>query len=64
MTLRKRVEELKEVSRKHEALLKEIGNMQVLQLRKYEINHTSYIQLQSTSQEVLTMFENLHFKNP
>uniref|UniRef100_A0A671RZZ0 DNA repair protein RAD50-like n=1 Tax=Sinocyclocheilus anshuiensis TaxID=1608454 RepID=A0A671RZZ0_9TELE len=33
LTLRKRVEELKEVSRKHEDLLKEMGNMQVLQLR-------------------------------
>ncbi|XP_051734464.1 DNA repair protein RAD50-like [Ctenopharyngodon idella] len=33
LTLRKRVEELKEVSRKHEALLKEMGNMQVMQLR-------------------------------
>ncbi|KAK9955837.1 hypothetical protein ABG768_015687 [Culter alburnus] len=33
LTLRKRVEELKEVSRKREALLKEMGNMQVVQLR-------------------------------
>lgn len=33
LTLRKRVEELKEVSRKRDALLKEMGNMQVLQLR-------------------------------
>ncbi|XP_059398425.1 DNA repair protein RAD50-like [Carassius carassius] len=32
LTLRKRVEELKEVSRKHEDLLKEKGNMQNLQL--------------------------------
>lgn len=33
LTLRKRVEELKEVSRKREVLVKEMGNMQVLQLR-------------------------------
>ncbi|KAF4098237.1 DNA repair protein RAD50 [Onychostoma macrolepis] len=33
LTLRKRVEELKEVSRKREDLVKEMGNMQVLQLR-------------------------------
>ncbi|XP_056587602.1 DNA repair protein RAD50 [Triplophysa dalaica] len=33
LTLRKRVEELKEVSRKRDVLLKEMGNMQVLQLR-------------------------------
>uniref|UniRef100_A0A8C1P0U9 RAD50 homolog, double strand break repair protein n=1 Tax=Cyprinus carpio TaxID=7962 RepID=A0A8C1P0U9_CYPCA len=32
LTLRKRVEELKEVSREHEELLKEMGNMQDLQL--------------------------------
>uniref|UniRef100_A0A8C1PLT3 RAD50 homolog, double strand break repair protein n=1 Tax=Cyprinus carpio TaxID=7962 RepID=A0A8C1PLT3_CYPCA len=37
LTLRKRMEELKEVSRKREDLVKEMGNMQVLQLRKYEI---------------------------
>nr|XP_033466773.1 DNA repair protein RAD50 [Epinephelus lanceolatus] len=34
LTLRKRVEELKEVVSKREALLKEMGNMQVLQLRQ------------------------------
>uniref|UniRef100_A0A3Q3FJ57 RAD50 homolog, double strand break repair protein n=1 Tax=Kryptolebias marmoratus TaxID=37003 RepID=A0A3Q3FJ57_KRYMA len=34
LTLRKRVEELKEVVTKREALLKEMGNMQVLQLRQ------------------------------
>lgn len=34
------MEELKEVSRKREALLKEMGNMQVVQLRKYEITQT------------------------
>uniref|UniRef100_A0A3P9ALK0 Zinc-hook domain-containing protein n=1 Tax=Esox lucius TaxID=8010 RepID=A0A3P9ALK0_ESOLU len=33
LTLRKRIEELKEVIRKHESLMKEMGNMQVLQLR-------------------------------
>ncbi|KAJ7997242.1 hypothetical protein DPEC_G00226940 [Dallia pectoralis] len=33
LTLRKRVEELKEVTRKRESLLKDMGNMQVLQLR-------------------------------
>uniref|UniRef100_A0A8C2ARY0 RAD50 homolog, double strand break repair protein n=1 Tax=Cyprinus carpio TaxID=7962 RepID=A0A8C2ARY0_CYPCA len=33
LTLRKRMEELKEVSRKREDLVKEMGNMQVLQLR-------------------------------
>uniref|UniRef100_A0A671KYP3 DNA repair protein RAD50-like n=1 Tax=Sinocyclocheilus anshuiensis TaxID=1608454 RepID=A0A671KYP3_9TELE len=33
LTLQKRVEELKEVSRKREDLVKEMGNMQVLQLR-------------------------------
>uniref|UniRef100_A0A3P9LDM7 RAD50 homolog, double strand break repair protein n=1 Tax=Oryzias latipes TaxID=8090 RepID=A0A3P9LDM7_ORYLA len=34
LTLRKREEELREVVAKHEALLKDIGNMQVLQLRQ------------------------------
>uniref|UniRef100_A0A7N6AT37 Zinc-hook domain-containing protein n=1 Tax=Anabas testudineus TaxID=64144 RepID=A0A7N6AT37_ANATE len=34
LTLRKRIEELKEVVAKREALLKEMGNMQVLQLRQ------------------------------
>ncbi|XP_070699662.1 DNA repair protein RAD50 [Pempheris klunzingeri] len=34
LTLRKRVEELKEVAAKSEALKKEMGNMQVLQLRQ------------------------------
>ncbi|KAK5858806.1 hypothetical protein PBY51_002921 [Eleginops maclovinus] len=34
LTLRKRVEELKEVVAKREVLLKDIGNMQVLQLRQ------------------------------
>ncbi|XP_034034944.1 DNA repair protein RAD50 [Thalassophryne amazonica] len=34
LTLRKRVEELKEVVAKREALLKDMGNMQVLQLRQ------------------------------
>ncbi|KAG7220084.1 hypothetical protein INR49_008978 [Caranx melampygus] len=34
LTLRKRVEELKEVEAKREALLKDIGNMQVMQLRQ------------------------------
>ncbi|KAK7926333.1 hypothetical protein WMY93_008643 [Mugilogobius chulae] len=34
LTLRKRVEELKEVETKREALLKDMGNMQVLQLRQ------------------------------
>ncbi|XP_052393818.1 DNA repair protein RAD50 isoform X2 [Carassius gibelio] len=36
LTLRKRVEELKEVSRKHEDLLKEKGNMQDLQMYNEE----------------------------
>uniref|UniRef100_A0A7N8XAB1 RAD50 homolog, double strand break repair protein n=1 Tax=Mastacembelus armatus TaxID=205130 RepID=A0A7N8XAB1_9TELE len=34
LTLRKRVEELKELVAKHEALMKDMGNMQVLQLRQ------------------------------
>uniref|UniRef100_A0A8D3E1J3 RAD50 homolog, double strand break repair protein n=1 Tax=Scophthalmus maximus TaxID=52904 RepID=A0A8D3E1J3_SCOMX len=34
LTLRKRVEELKEVVSKHKALMKDMGNMQVLQLRQ------------------------------
>ncbi|MEQ2292302.1 hypothetical protein AMECASPLE_021785 [Ameca splendens] len=34
LTLRKRVEELKEVVAKRETLMKEMGNMQVLQLRQ------------------------------
>uniref|UniRef100_A0A3P8W9W2 RAD50 double strand break repair protein n=1 Tax=Cynoglossus semilaevis TaxID=244447 RepID=A0A3P8W9W2_CYNSE len=34
LTLRKRMEELKEVVAKHEALMKDMGNMQVLQLRQ------------------------------
>lgn len=34
LTLRKRVEELKEVAAKRDALLKDIGNMQVMQLRQ------------------------------
>uniref|UniRef100_A0A3B4GBZ5 RAD50 double strand break repair protein n=1 Tax=Pundamilia nyererei TaxID=303518 RepID=A0A3B4GBZ5_9CICH len=34
LTLRKRVEELKEVLGKREALMKDMGNMQVMQLRK------------------------------
>lgn len=34
LTLRKRVEELKEVVSKRDALRKEMGNMQVLQLRQ------------------------------
>uniref|UniRef100_A0A3Q2UW10 RAD50 homolog, double strand break repair protein n=1 Tax=Haplochromis burtoni TaxID=8153 RepID=A0A3Q2UW10_HAPBU len=34
LTLRKRVEELKEVVGKREALMKDMGNMQVMQLRK------------------------------
>ncbi|XP_077360912.1 DNA repair protein RAD50 [Festucalex cinctus] len=34
LTLRKRVEELKEVAAKREALCKDIGNMQVMQLRQ------------------------------
>nr|XP_043898596.1 DNA repair protein RAD50 isoform X2 [Solea senegalensis] len=34
LTLRKRVEELKEVVAKHEARMKEMGNIQVLQLRQ------------------------------
>ncbi|XP_066501906.1 DNA repair protein RAD50 [Hoplias malabaricus] len=34
LTLRKRVEELKEVSKKREVLLKEMGNMNVMELRK------------------------------
>ncbi|XP_029030589.1 DNA repair protein RAD50 [Betta splendens] len=34
LTLRKRIEELKEVVAKHEALMKDMGNMQVLQLRQ------------------------------
>lgn len=34
LTLRKRVEELKEVVAKREALCKDIGNMQVMQLRQ------------------------------
>lgn len=34
LTLRKRVEELKEVVAKREALMKDMGNMQVLQLRQ------------------------------
>lgn len=34
LTLRKRVEELKEVVSKRDALLKDMGNMQVLQLRQ------------------------------
>uniref|UniRef100_A0AAY4ASU9 Zinc-hook domain-containing protein n=1 Tax=Denticeps clupeoides TaxID=299321 RepID=A0AAY4ASU9_9TELE len=33
LTLRKRVEELKEVAKKRDVLLKEMGNMQVMQLR-------------------------------
>ncbi|XP_053096272.1 DNA repair protein RAD50 isoform X3 [Pangasianodon hypophthalmus] len=33
LTLRKRVEELKEVSKRREVLLKEMGNMQVMELR-------------------------------
>uniref|UniRef100_A0A8D3DYU5 RAD50 homolog, double strand break repair protein n=1 Tax=Scophthalmus maximus TaxID=52904 RepID=A0A8D3DYU5_SCOMX len=36
LTLRKRVEELKEVVSKHKALMKDMGNMQVLQLRQLE----------------------------
>lgn len=36
LTLRKRVEELKEVVAKRETLMKDMGNMQVLQLRQYE----------------------------
>lgn len=38
LTLRKRDEELKEVVTKREALLKEMGNIQVLQLRRYELS--------------------------
>lgn len=34
LTLRKRVEELKEVICEHDALLEDMGNMQVLQLRQ------------------------------
>lgn len=34
LTLRRRVEELKEVVEKREALLEEMGNMKVLQLRQ------------------------------
>lgn len=34
LTLRKRMEELKEVVSKHDALLKDMGNMQVQQLRQ------------------------------
>ncbi|TRY58124.1 hypothetical protein DNTS_025536 [Danionella cerebrum] len=38
LTLRKRVEELKEVFRKREALLKEMGSMQVLQLHNERLD--------------------------
>lgn len=34
LTLRKRIEELKDVTKKREAVAKDMGSMQVLQLRK------------------------------
>ncbi|KAF3841072.1 hypothetical protein F7725_006934 [Dissostichus mawsoni] len=42
LTLRKRVEELKEVVARREVLLKDMGNMQVLQLRQKELREDQY----------------------
>uniref|UniRef100_A0A667YI07 RAD50 double strand break repair protein n=1 Tax=Myripristis murdjan TaxID=586833 RepID=A0A667YI07_9TELE len=39
LTLRKRVEELKEVMSKRQALMKDMGNMQVMQLHRREAEH-------------------------
>ncbi|RXN26700.1 DNA repair RAD50 [Labeo rohita] len=65
LTLRKRMEELKEVSRNHEDLLKEIGNMQVQQLRKSLVRVRAenklkcFLLLTSEKQEVEQKLEDL-----